>query len=453
MAELPELTPSAPASAGHSDTVRAVVGFWGPNGAWRVASGSSDRTLRIWEVQEEADAPVELAVLKGHTGGIFCLTTFDVDGGGRSRLVSGSFDNTLRIWDGSPPAERHSVSQSPLKVLVGHRATVSAVTAFCDGGAGSAPSWRLLSADGKELRLWDALAGTGLGVIALEIPVHGLCALDGGSSCGPCAAWAAGDGTVGTQALFVGVHLAIAPAATVTRAHSGSTFGVAGCGRGRLVSCGEDGMVCVHDAAGSEVAARPRRLPGHTAEVNAVVAFELAAGAGAAGAGGGWRVVSCSEDRTLRLWDPVGGTALAVLIGHTHPVLGAAVRVRCGGGAEGGVRIVSGGEDNVMRTWCPPRSALEAAPAAMPPSTPVATAQPPPSSSTMAGDVAVEYVPLTCGTCGAPMGFLQADVCSRAVLRAALCSGCHAARNGGGGAATSAQSHEHTHAGDCKCCP
>ena len=433
------LEPSAPASsAGHSDTVRAVVSFWSTAGAWRVASGSSDHTLRIWEAQE-AGAPVELAVLKGHTGGVFCLTSFDCDGDGRrTRLVSGSFDNTLRIWEGNPVG-RDSVSQSPLKVLVGHRATVSAVMAF-SGGGGATRAWRLLSADGKELRLWDPDAGAGLGVITLETPVHALCTFDGGSTIGLCAAWAAGDGTVGTQGVFDGGHLAITSAATVTRAHSGSTFGVAGCGRGRLVSCGEDGMVCVHDAAGSE-AARPRRLPGHTAEVNAVVTFELAGAAGAVGAaagaaGGGWRVVSCSEDRTLRLWDPVGGTALAVLTGHTHPVLDAVVRV---GSVEdkGSVRVVSGGEDSVLRTWCAPQSALQAAPAAMPlpPSTPVATAPPPPPPSTAAGDAAVEYVPLACVACGAPLGWLEADVSSRAVLRAALCAGCHATRRG------------------CECCP
>ena len=457
-----ELTPSAPASAGHSDTVRAVAGYWSTGGAWRVASGSSDSTLRIWEAPDSGGAPVELAALKGHTGGVFCLTTFGFDEGRRTRLVSGSFDNTLRIWDGSPPVERHSLSQSPLKVLVGHRATVSAVMAFCDRVDAAVPSWRLLSADVKELRLWDPVAGAGLGVIALETPVHALCAFDGGSTFGgTCVAWAAGDGTVGTQAMLTGDRLATASAAIVTRAHSGSTCGVASCGRGRLVSCGEDGMVCVHDAAGSKAAARPRRLPGHTAEVNAVVAFELlAAGAGAMGIGGDWFVVSCSEDRSLRLWDPVGGTALAVLLGHTHPVLGAAVRVGGGGGggADGGVRIVSGGEDSVMRTWSPPQSALVSfAPAATEAATAAAAAPPP--SSMAAGDAAAEYVPLACSGCGAPLGWLQADVCSRAVLRATLCAVCHSARRrgggggGGGDAAQRAPTHEHSDAGGCECCP
>ena len=55
-----ELTPSAPASAGHSDTVRAVVGYWSTGGAWRVASGSSDSSLRIWEAPDLGAAAVEL---------------------------------------------------------------------------------------------------------------------------------------------------------------------------------------------------------------------------------------------------------------------------------------------------------------------------------------------------------------------------------------------------------
>lgn len=74
------------AFAGHTDEVLALAVL--DDG--RLASGSWDKTVRIWDPAGRAE-PV---VLTGHTGGVTALAVLD-DG----RLASGSVDKTVRIWD------------------------------------------------------------------------------------------------------------------------------------------------------------------------------------------------------------------------------------------------------------------------------------------------------------------------------------------------------------------
>ncbi len=55
----------------------------------RVASASTDDTVRLWNLRGE-----KLAVFRGHQGMVWQLA-FTPDG---ARLVSGSFDRTARVW-------------------------------------------------------------------------------------------------------------------------------------------------------------------------------------------------------------------------------------------------------------------------------------------------------------------------------------------------------------------
>ena len=55
-----------------------------------LASGSEDHSVRLWDV----DAGTCTAVLRGHTGAVFCLA--DLGGG---RLLSGCEDRSLRVWN------------------------------------------------------------------------------------------------------------------------------------------------------------------------------------------------------------------------------------------------------------------------------------------------------------------------------------------------------------------
>ena len=56
----------------------------------RLASGSADKTVRVWDIKTGQT----LHVLKGHTKGIWCLEFFT-----QHLLVSGSFDSTIKVSD------------------------------------------------------------------------------------------------------------------------------------------------------------------------------------------------------------------------------------------------------------------------------------------------------------------------------------------------------------------
>ncbi|KAK4140202.1 putative HET containing-domain vegetative incompatibility protein [Dichotomopilus funicola] len=73
---------------GHSGWVQSVA--FSPDGS-RIASGSNDQTIRIWD----AKSGKEVRKLEGHSDRVRSVA-FSPDG---SRIASGSDDQTIRIWD------------------------------------------------------------------------------------------------------------------------------------------------------------------------------------------------------------------------------------------------------------------------------------------------------------------------------------------------------------------
>ncbi|KZP34597.1 hypothetical protein FIBSPDRAFT_11673 [Athelia psychrophila] len=90
---------------GHQDFVNSVV--FSPDGQ-RVASGSADQTIRIWDAGSGA---LKAGPFTGHTDNINSVV-FSPDG---QRVASGSDDRTIRIWD----AESGALKAGP---FTGHRA-------------------------------------------------------------------------------------------------------------------------------------------------------------------------------------------------------------------------------------------------------------------------------------------------------------------------------------------
>jgi WD40 repeat protein len=84
----PEWSATQVVMEGHSNWVFSVA--FSPDGT-RIVSGSSDKTMRIWDAQ----TGLQTTVLEGHSGPVYSVA-FSPDG---TRIVSGSLDETVRIWD------------------------------------------------------------------------------------------------------------------------------------------------------------------------------------------------------------------------------------------------------------------------------------------------------------------------------------------------------------------
>jgi WD40 repeat protein len=122
----------------HSDIVNSVA--FSPDGK-QLASGSADRTIRLWETATGR----ELLRFEGHRDNIHCVA-FSPDG---KTLASGSDDETIRLWEVATGRE--------LLTLKEHHHLVSSVAFSPDGkllASGSADKAIILWAvpSGKEVR-------------------------------------------------------------------------------------------------------------------------------------------------------------------------------------------------------------------------------------------------------------------------------------------------------------
>ncbi|PWH17613.1 MAG: hypothetical protein DDG58_07740 [Ardenticatenia bacterium] len=103
----------------------------------RIASGSHDQTVRVWEVVSGRVSQT----LSGHTGAVTSVA-FSPDG---RQIASGSHDQTVRVWE--------VVSGRVLQILSGHTGAVTSVAFSPDGRRLASGSY-----DGK-VRVWEVATG------------------------------------------------------------------------------------------------------------------------------------------------------------------------------------------------------------------------------------------------------------------------------------------------------
>ena len=124
-----------PAFAGHTGTVNAIA--FSADGQ-RAASGSDDRTVRIWAIPSGK----LLAVLEGNNMSEVYAVAFSADG---KFLLSAGRDRVLRLWDLG--------KRKQLRVFQGHTDSVRCVAFTRDG------TRALSGSDDRSLRVWDVASG------------------------------------------------------------------------------------------------------------------------------------------------------------------------------------------------------------------------------------------------------------------------------------------------------
>jgi WD40 repeat protein len=253
------LTPPGTETArldGHSAAVSALCVL--PDG--RLASGSADNTIRLWNLTRGA----ETARLKGHFDDVTALCVLP-DG----RLASGSSDNTMRLWDLTRGAET--------ACLYGHFSGVTAPCVLPDGRLASA-SWN------NTIRLWDLASGAETARLdGHSAAVTALCVLPDGR-----LASGSRDNTIRLWDLASGAETARLDGHSDWVEDFNWVTALCALPDGRLASGSYDKTIRLWDLTrGAETA----RLDGHSSWVTALCALPDG------------RLASGSWDNTIRLWD------------------------------------------------------------------------------------------------------------------------------------------------------
>ena len=250
----PSVSPLDKTLTGHSETVFSVA--YSPDGRY-LASGSKDKTIKIWEVATGKG----LRTLTGHSGVVLSVA-YSPDG---RYLASGSQDKTIKIWE---------VATGKVRTLTGHYMTFWSVAYSPDGrylASGSSDKtikiWEV--ATGKELR---TLTGHSMTVWSVAYSPDGRYLASG--------SW---DKTIKVWDVVTGTELRI------LTGHSSGVFSVVYSPDGRYLASGSyDKTIKIWEVAtGREL----RTLTGHSSWVKSVVYSP-----------DGRYLASGSADKTIKIW-------------------------------------------------------------------------------------------------------------------------------------------------------
>ena len=270
-----------------------------PNGRLAV-SGSKDKTLRVWDLESGKC----LNTLEGHNQLITCVS-MSLDG---RRVVSGSFDKTLRVWDFE--------SGKCLSILEGHQDKVQCVSLTPDGRRAVSGSCD------NSVQLWDLESG------------RSLCALEGHVKNVYCVAVTPDGRRAVSGSLDKSLRvwdLESGKCLCVLRGHSNAVNGVCVIADGRRVlSASGDKTLRVWDLESGKCL---RRMKGHTDFAWSVSATP-----------DGSRAVSGSDDGTFRIWDLTSGKSLGALKGHSASVASVSI-------TPDGRRGITGSQDKTLGVW------------------------------------------------------------------------------------------------------
>jgi uncharacterized protein with WD repeat len=289
---------------GHSSWVTGVA--FSSDGQ-RLASGSWDQTVRLWNVPTGQ----QLSTVGSKMKEVQALA-FSRDG---DWLATENSSNTVTLWDARTGREIRTLpSNRPLGVLGSN--WVYSIAFSPDG------RWLASGVDDKTVRLWDVRTGSGIRDLT------GLRRSVIYAAFSPDGRWlATGDDDKSIRIWEVSTGREIQRLS----GHKKPIYAVAFSPNGRwLASASADKSIKLWDiAAGREI----HTLTGHGNMVTSL-AFSP---------DGLW-IASGSWDKTVRIWDVENGHEVQTLGGHDHPVYSVAFDSR-------GRWLASGSEDGTINLW------------------------------------------------------------------------------------------------------
>lgn len=283
-----------------------------------IVSGSSDMTIRIWDLA--TSEPIGDPIV-GHTGEVTALAVADSDD--RPVIISGGTDTTIRIWDLAtgeplgPPLTGHTGAIMSLAV-----ATRAGRPTIISAGADTAIRiWDLATA-GQVGDPWTGHTSEVWSIDVIEVDNRSMVVSGGIDSSVRVWDLATGDLVAGPFTQQAGGIWTVA-AATVG-------------GRPVVVTGGPDSLLRMWDLTTGEPIGIP--LAGHSFGVWHIAVTSLA---------GRPVAVSASMDMTLRVWDLTTGAPIGEPIsGHTGEIW----TVTCARLDDRPVAVSAGG-DALVRVW------------------------------------------------------------------------------------------------------